>query len=254
MGPKVYKRGSLQYAYQARSDVGQVRSNNEDSLIEVPDMGLFGVCDGLGGHVAGEIASSIAAVTLEEAVKTESEFPDKALRAGIRDANRRILRDQSENPEHRGMGTTVTSLWLMPEDSGRGWIGHVGDSRMYLLREDVLEQVTDDHSPVFRLYQQGVLTKDQMQHHPQKNLLDRSLGVSPNLKVDVFSVSLNSKDIVLICTDGLTDALSDSEIQSILTTSSLGDAADQLIVTANEKGGFDNITVVLVQILEIEPG
>jgi len=230
--------------------VGQVRSNNEDSLIEAPDMGLFGVCDGLGGHVAGEIASSIAAVTLEEAVKTESEFPDKALRAGIRDANRRILRDQSENTEHRGMGTTVTSLWLMPEDSGRGWIGHVGDSRMYLLRDDVLEQVTDDHSPVFRLYQQGVLTKDQMQHHPQKNLLDRSLGVFPNLTVDVFSVSLQSEDIVLICTDGLTDALSDSEIQSILTTSSLGDAADQLIVTANEKGGFDNITVVLVQILE----
>ncbi|MCZ6769131.1 MAG: Stp1/IreP family PP2C-type Ser/Thr phosphatase [Acidobacteria bacterium] len=250
MGPKVYKRGSLQYAYQARSDVGQVRSNNEDSLIEAPDMGLFGVCDGLGGHVAGEIASSIAAVTLKEAVKTESEFPDKALRAGIRDANRRILRDQSENPEHRGMGTTVTSLWLMPEESGRGWIGHVGDSRMYLQRDDVLEQVTDDHSPVFRLYQQGVLTKDQMQHHPQKNLLDRSLGVFPNLKVDVFSVSLSSKDIVLICTDGLTDALSDSDIQSILTTSSLGDAADQLIVTANEKGGFDNITVVLVQILE----
>ncbi len=254
MGPKVYKRGSLQYAYQARSDVGQVRSNNEDSLIEAPDMGLFGVCDGLGGHVAGEIASSIAAVTLEEAVKSASEFPDKALRAGIRDANRRILRDQSENPEHRGMGTTVTSLWLMPEDSGLGWIGHVGDSRMYLQREDELEQVTDDHSPVFRLYQQGVLTKDQMQHHPQKNLLDRSLGVFPNLKVDVFSVSLNSKDIVLICTDGLTDALSDSDIQSILTTSSLGEAADQLIAKANERGGFDNITVVLVQILEIEPG
>lgn len=248
--PKVCKRGSLQYAYQARTDVGQVRSNNEDSLIEAPDMGLFGVCDGLGGHVAGEIASSIAAATLEEAVKAESEFPDKVLRAGIQDANQRILRDQAENPEHRGMGTTVSSLWLMSEASGLGWIGHVGDSRMYLQREDVLEQVTDDHSPVFRLYQQGVLTKDQMQHHPQKNLLDRSLGVFPNLKVDVFSLSLNSKDIVLICTDGLTDALTDSEIQSILTTSSLSEAADQLISMANERGGLDNITVVLVQILE----
>ncbi len=251
MGPKVYKRGSLQYVYEARSDVGQVRSNNEDSLIEAPDMGLFGVCDGLGGHVAGEIASSIAATTLEEAVKTASELPDEALRAGIRDANQRILRDQSANPEHRGMGTTVTSLWLMPEDSGLGWIGHVGDSRMYLQRENGLEQLTEDHSPVFRLFQQGVLTKDQMQHHPQKNLLDRSLGVFPNLKVDVFSVSLNSEDIVLICTDGLTDALSDSEIESILTSSSMSDAADQLTATANEKGGLDNITVVLVQILEI---
>ncbi len=122
---------------------------------------------------------------------------------------------------------------------------------MYLRRKDKLEQLTEDHSPVFRLFRQGVLTKDQMQRHPQKNLLDRSLGVSPQVKVDVLSVPLNADDILLICTDGLTDALSDLEIQTVLTTCPISDAADQLTAMANEKGGLDNITVVLVQILEI---
>jgi protein phosphatase len=122
---------------------------------------------------------------------------------------------------------------------------------MYRQREEKLEQLTEDHSPVFRLFKQGVLTKDQMQRHPQKNLLDRSLGVLPQVKADVLSVPLTSDDIFLICTDGLTDALSDQEIQSVLTTCPISDAADQLTAMANEKGGLDNITVVLVQILKI---
>ena len=251
MGSERYQKGSLQYVYQARSDVGQVRTNNEDSLIEEPTIGLFGVCDGLGGHAAGEVASSIAASTLEEFAQKAPESPDGTLESGIQEANRRILSDQAANPEHRGMGTTISSLWLVPDNSGSGWIGHVGDSRMYLQRADKLEQLTEDHSPVFRLFKQGVLTKDQMQQHPQKNLLDRSLGVFPQVKADVLSVSLTVDDIFLICTDGLTDVLSDQEIQSILTTCPISDAADQLTAMANQKGGPDNITVVLVQILEI---
>lgn len=251
MDSETYQKGSLQYVYEARSVVGQVRSNNEDSLIEEPAIGLFGVCDGLGGHAAGEVASSIAANTLKEFAQKVSESPDGTLESGIQEANRRILSDQAANPERRGMGTTITSLWLVSENSGAGWIGHVGDSRMYLQRADTLEQLTEDHSPVFRLFKQGVLTKDQMQQHPQKNLLDRSLGVFPQVKADVLSVSLTSQDIFLICTDGLTDALSDQEIQSVLTNSPISEAADELTAMANEKGGLDNITVVLVQILEI---
>ena len=251
MGSETYQKGSLQYVYQARSDVGQVRTNNEDSLIEEPAIGLFGVCDGLGGHAAGEVASSIAASTLEEFAQKTPESPDGTLESGIQEANRRILSDQAANAEHRGMGTTISSLWLVPDNSGSAWVGHVGDSRMYLQRADKLEQLTEDHSPVFRLFKQGVLTKDQMQQHPQKNLLDRSLGVFPQVKADVLSVSLTVDDIFLICTDGLTDGLSDQEIQSILTTSPISEAADQLTAMANEKGGLDNITVVLVQILEI---
>ena len=159
MGSETYQKGSLQYVYQARSDVGQVRSNNEDTLIEEPTMGLFGVCDGLGGHAAGEVASSIAAETLKEFAQKVSESPEGTLESSIQEANRRILSDQAANPEHRGMGTTATSLWLVPENSGSGWIGHVGDSRMYRQREEKLEQLTEDHSPVFASSNRGYSPK-----------------------------------------------------------------------------------------------
>ncbi|MDA2927302.1 Stp1/IreP family PP2C-type Ser/Thr phosphatase [Acidobacteria bacterium AH-259-G07] len=251
MGSDVYQKGSIRFVYRARSDVGRVRKNNEDCLIEAPEMGLFGVCDGLGGHAAGEIASSIAAATLKELVKEVSESPAEALKHGIQEANKRILQDQVKNPRHRGMGTTVTSLYLVPDNAAMVWIAHVGDSRIYLQQENQLSQITEDHSPVFRLYKQGLLTKEQMQRHPQKNLLDRSLGILPWVKIDVFSASLSSGDRFLICSDGLTDSLSDEDIRSILTSCSLDEAVDELIGSANDKGGSDNITLVLVKILEI---
>ena len=251
MESKKYQQGSLEYAYEARSDVGQVRANNEDSLIEEPSMGFFGVCDGLGGHAAGEVASSIASSTLRELVEKTSESPEDVLRQGMEEANRRILGDQADNPEHLGMGTTVSSLWLMSEDSGLGWIGHVGDSRIYLLRGNQFTQLTEDHSPVFRLYKQGLINKNQMLQHPQKNLLDRSLGVLPDIEVDVFPVSFNPEDLFLICTDGLTDSLYDEDIRLVLKVGSMSEAADQLLLAANNKGGMDNITAVLVKILKI---
>jgi len=134
MESKTYRKDFLEYEYQARSDVGQVRTNNEDSLIEAPDLGFFGVCDGLGGHAAGEVASGLASSTLTELVEKATGTPEEVLREGIEEANRRILNDQEDSPERSGMGTTVSSLWLMPENSGLGWIGHVGDSRVYLKR------------------------------------------------------------------------------------------------------------------------
>ncbi|MDA2934767.1 Stp1/IreP family PP2C-type Ser/Thr phosphatase, partial [Acidobacteria bacterium AH-259-D05] len=248
MESEKYQMGSLEYEYQARSDIGRVRTNNEDSLIEAPALGFFGVCDGLGGHAAGEVASSIASSTLRELVQQASESPEIVLRRGIDEANRRILSDQAENPQRQGMGTTVSSLWLMSEESGLGWIGHVGDSRIYLQRGDQFTQLTEDHSPVFRLFKQGLLNKNQMQRHPQKNLLDRSLGVLPIVEVDVFPVSFISDDLILICSDGLTDCLSDEEIRLVLNVGSIEEAADQLVLAANNKGGGDNITLVLVRI------
>ncbi len=181
----------------------QVRTNNEDSLIEAPDLGFFGVCDGLGGHAAGEVASGLASSTLTELVAKAEGTPEDVLREGIEEANRRILNGQEDSPEHSGMGTTVSSLWLMPENSGLGWIGHVGDSRAYLKRGDQFSQLTEDHSPVYRLFKQGLINKDQMHQHSQKNLLDRSLGVLPSVDVDVFPVSFAVEDVSLICRDGL---------------------------------------------------
>jgi serine/threonine protein phosphatase PrpC len=254
MGVNRYSKGFLEYQYQALSDVGRARSNNEDSLIETPALGLFGVCDGLGGHAAGEVASSIASSTLTELVEKASEPPEKVLKKGIQEANCRIIADQTKNPERAKMGTTVSALWLTAEGfddgSGLGWIGHVGDSRIYLQRGNQFAQLTDDHSPVFRLHKHGLLSKTQMDQHPNKNLLDRCLGLTPTVEVDVFPVSLRSEDRILICTDGVSDALSDEEIRLALGVGPVSEAANQLVSAANDKGGRDNITLVLVEVLK----
>ena len=139
---------------------------------------------------------------------------------------------------------------VMPEDAGLGWIGHVGDSRVYWKRGDQFTQITEDHSPVYRLFKQGLIDKDQMHHHPQKNLLDRSLGVLPSVEVDVFPVSFTTEDVFLICSDGLTDTMTDDELEQLLQSESLTESADQLVSAANNNGGTDNITVVLVKILK----
>ncbi|MEE8161478.1 MAG: PP2C family serine/threonine-protein phosphatase, partial [Acidobacteriota bacterium] len=223
--------------------------NNEDCLVEVPEIGLFGVCDGLGGHAAGEIASSIASSTLEEIVKESSEAPEKVLKAGVKEANSRIFRHQQDDPDSVGMGTTLSVVWLNPEDS-LAWIAHVGDSRIYLQRGQELKQITEDHSPVYRLYMKGLLTKEQMQRHPQKNLVERSLGVLASVKADCFPLSLDGGDLMLICSDGLTDYVTDHDIHAMLSDHSPEDAVDELIDAANGKGGLDNITLVLIRIMQ----
>ena len=248
-GLVVYQRGQIQFDYQAKSDIGQVRGNNEDCLVELPELGLFGVCDGLGGHAAGEVASSIASSTLNEIVKESSEAPETVLEAGVKEANSRIFRHQQDDPNSVGMGTTLSVVWLNPEDS-LAWIAHVGDSRIYLQRGQELNQITEDHSPVYRLYMKGLLTKEQMQRHPQKNLVERSLGVLESVKADYFPLSLDGGDLILICSDGLTDYVTDDDIHAILSGHSPEDAVDELIGAANGKGGPDNITLVLIRIMQ----
>lgn len=242
--------GPFSFDAQSVSDVGLVRKNNEDSLIEAPDIGLYGVCDGLGGHAAGEVASAIAAVTLKERLRANSSSPDMALRSSIQAANDRILQEQISHPEHEGMGTTVSAVWMVPDQPGRVWIVHVGDSRIYRMRGRRLRQVTEDHSPVFRLHKKGALTKDQIQEHPQKNLLDKSLGILPAVEADVFQTDLAPGDRILVCTDGLSDALKDREIETILNDSSIEQACRCLVEAAKRKGGHDNITLALLEILE----
>jgi len=202
-----------------------------------------------GGHAAGEIASSIASSTLKEIVEESSEVPEEVLEAGVKEANSRIFRHQQDNPESTGMGTTLSVVWLNPEDS-LAWIAQVGDSRIYLQRGQELNQITEDHSPVYRLYMKGLLTKEQMQHHPQKNLVERSLGVLDSVKGDFFPLSLDGGDLILICSDGLTDYVTDHDINAILSGDSPEDAADELINAANGKGGLDNITLVLIRIMQ----
>lgn len=246
-----YQSGRYCFLYDSITDMGAVRENNEDALIQAPDIGLAGVCDGLGGHAAGEVASSIASETIVQMLGEGSAPPEEALLRGIATANARILDEQAANPAQRGMGTTLSALWFVPDDSGEVWVAHIGDSRIYRLRDGELAQITEDHSPVFRLHKQGILTKDQIQEHPQKNLLDRSLGILATTNPDIFQVDAQVGDIFLVCSDGLSDLLKDRDIAAFLSQVPLEEVGVELVEEAIARGGFDNITVALIQIQEI---
>lgn len=241
----------------ARSDTGRVRDSNEDSLLDRPDAGLFAVADGMGGHAAGEVASRIAVEALEEALAGGDGGEDDDDGGGppsgdrvaqaIRAANRRILEDADRNPERAGMGTTLTALAL--GEAGRWRIGHVGDSRAYVLREGALRQLTTDHSWVGRRVDAGELTKEEARRHPMSSVLERALGTAREVEVDVEEGEARPGDLYLLCSDGLTDTLPDAEIRSILREAEgLDAAADRLVHAANEAGGPDNVTVVLARV------
>ena len=249
MSLPTHRCGAFQFRSHSITDVGRVRQNNEDSLIDSPKSGLFGVCDGLGGHAAGEVASAIASRTITEEIEKASGPAPEALRECLELANQRILKNQMENPLMRGMGTTVSVVWISGEHD-QVWVLHLGDSRIYHLHDGSISQVTDDHSPVYKLYQQGDLTKDQIRQHPQKNLLERSLGITSTIDPDIFELKVAAEDRLLICTDGLSDALLDSEIESLLKDHALAEAGNELVAESNRRGGLDNITIAQVQIVE----
>lgn len=234
---------------QSISDVGLVRTNNEDCCLVNEEKQLFAVCDGLGGHAAGEIASGIAIRVLSEKIGRESAEPAHQLGEAILEANRQIIKDQQVHPDRVGMGTTLSALWVPDHKINYGWVGHVGDSRIYLLRDKKLQQLTEDHSPIYRLYKEGSLNKEELRHHPQKNLIERSLGLSSTVDSDLFSIELKKGDIFLLCTDGLSDHISDRDIETALQQVSWDDLASHLVQKALAAGGFDNITLVIVEIL-----
>ena len=235
--------------FQARTDKGLVRANNEDSYLAREEGSLFAVCDGLGGHAAGEIASGIAIETLDERIQGPASEPADILSQAVEEANRKILRDQQQNPSHLGMGTTLSVLWLPAADKSKAWLAHIGDSRVYRLRDGELSQLTEDHSPVYRLFKEGSLTKDQIRMHPQKNLIERSLGLTTAVQCDIFAIATSPGDRYLLCTDGLSDSLSDAEIAGILGGDAWCEVPSRLIQAALDRGGFDNITVVLVELM-----
>jgi PPM family protein phosphatase len=240
--------GPIGIRYQSATDKGQVRSKNEDALILVPEIGLYGVCDGLGGHVGGEVASNMAARLLTRQLDQEGRVSQQeALTQAILETNLQLTRYQIGHPEVRGMGTTVTCLWLSTDNQSVAWGGHVGDSRLYRFREGNLEQISVDHSPVYRLYQEGQLTREGMRSYPLRHLIDQCLGHGEQILPDVFSVPLAQDDLFLLCTDGLTETLSDSEIDDLLRSEATR-SARRLIAEANRAGGPDNITVILLQV------
>lgn len=242
---------SIQYRYQSLSDVGLVRANNEDALLVSEKAKLFAVCDGLGGHAAGEVASLAAVEELRQKLEGNSGAHEEQLRSVIQSANRRILNLQQETPELQGMGTTMSVLWLSDNQHASCWIGHVGDSRIYRLRHGELDQLTRDHSPVFRLFLEGRLSKDEIRFHPRKNLIERSLGQAETVECDILSAEVLAGDRFLICSDGLSDLLSDEEIRKVLQSTDWAEICTGLVGAAKEKGGHDNVTVIVVDILSV---
>jgi PPM family protein phosphatase len=243
----------LHIDYGTHTHQGRVRTSNEDSYAANAKNRIFLVADGMGGHAAGEIASQIAASTVEELVvsrRNSDSQPEETLRLAALEANSRIYDTQRKKPELAGMGSTLTILSFRDD---RYYIAHVGDSRAYLLRNGTLDQLTRDHSLVWHLFESGVLRKDELASHPQKNLITRSIGPHPQVEIDLERGDAREGDIYLLCSDGLTDVVSDENIRAILsdTAKSPQQLGETLVNAANRGGGPDNITVVVVR---LQPG
>lgn len=234
----------MSFTWATGSHRGRIRDNNEDSVFPENSGRTNGrlvvaVADGMGGHIGGEVASRLAI----EAVAAGSNMP---IPQRIAVANDRILREATENPELRGMGTTVTAAELMPK--GAVTVGHVGDSRAYLFREGHLAQVTKDHSVVAEYLRAGSIRPEDVATHPQRSMLTRAVGLDPDLVVDVVDVNVLEGDRLLLCSDGLTSMIDDAHIAKLLANANLEEAVWTLIEAANRAGGHDNITLAVVDV------
>lgn len=244
----------MRIQYGTATSQGRVRTSNEDSFAADPERRLFLVADGMGGHAAGEVASSIAAATVREVMgiirPPGGKIEDELLLAA-REANGRIYEAQRKRADLSGMGSTLT---IMSFADTSYYIAHVGDSRAYLLRDGVLEQLTRDHSLVWHLFESGVLRKDELSSHPQKNLITRSIGPHPQVEIDLECGQAREGDTYLLCSDGLTDVLSDEVIRQMLSQPDMApqQLGDALVSAANRMGGPDNITVVVVRLMSGE--
>ncbi len=228
----------------ARTHAGRKRRRNEDSFILEPP--LFAVADGMGGARAGEIASQLAIEVFHEFHAADDLDPEERVAAIIQEANKRIYERSKSDTGASGMGTTITAA-LVAENQVA--IGHVGDSRAYLLREGALDQLTQDHSLVADLMRSGRLTQEEAESHPQRSLITRALGTDTDVQVDTLSIESRAGDVVLLCSDGLTTMVEDGQILALVAESdSLDAAAKALVDAANRGGGEDNITAVLFRL------
>jgi protein phosphatase len=238
----------------AVSDVGRRRESNEDNFLLDQSQGLFAVADGMGGHAAGEVASKLAIDTLQEVLRRDAPghslaTTDEAgtwLREAVVEANRRIWDSIRLHEERRGMGTTVVALLRAGDDAV---IGHVGDSRIYLLRGDTLHRMTSDHSWVNEQVKLGLLSDDEAQRHPMRNIVTRALGSRPEVAVDLVTAGVLPGDVFVLCSDGLNTMLADDEIRAIVASHREDPeaASTELVHAANQRGGEDNVTVVVIR-------
>ncbi len=257
----------MKYPSFGKTDVGKKRELNEDSIGVMGEEGIYVVADGMGGHNAGEIASSIAVETITQFFKAAADDEDMTwpykidpalslevnkLTIAVKFANRTIYRKQLDNKAYSGMGTTIVAMLLLKDEEVL-YVAHVGDSRAYRFYNGALEQLTEDHSLVNEYIRAGQLTPEQAKSFPHKNVIMRALGMKDNVMVDVQKILVRPGELYFACSDGLTDMSSDDEIRSILRRhqdDDLETIADALIKSANDNGGKDNISVVLFRVEE----
>ena len=247
----------------ALTDVGRVRSQNEDSVVVRPDIGVVVLADGMGGYQAGEVASQLATETTIASLVVAFDQIDPAdtgsnvlvasvLVRAIQDANCKVFGAAEQQPSLKGMGTTLVASLFNDEML---FVAHVGDSRAYRLRAGVQEQITKDHSEVQMLVDVGLLSPEEARHAPNKNLITRALGIGECVDVEVSDFVTQPNDLYLLCSDGLTDMLDDRTILGVIDTTgqSLQRIAQALIDLANQAGGLDNVSVILIRVAVSEP-
>ncbi|KRW92388.1 serine/threonine protein phosphatase [Alicyclobacillus tengchongensis] len=241
--------------YAAKSHIGLVRTMNQDGFSVLPELAsgeLFVVADGMGGPQAGDVASRLAiervGLYVREHLRPDSD-PGEILLSALATANAAIYQQACENVSYRGMGTTIVCAFAKP---GTLYIAHVGDSRAYMLSGSEFSQVTDDHSLVAELVRRGQLTQEEAKHHPQRNIVTRSLGTEPHSHPDLNLYPWHSDDVVLLCSDGLTNHVADDEIRSFMedaravaTVVDLEQVVGAMIQAALARGGTDNVTVLV---------
>ena len=237
------------------SDQGCHRTNNQDSGKIISNANgssgapalLVIVADGMGGHKAGEVASQTAVNTITEVYQHAKGTPGEALEQAFQQANRSILQMANKHQEMAGMGTTCTALAIVGNEA---WAAHVGDSRLYLVRGNDIYQLSEDHTVIQELVRQGLLTTEAAEHHEDRNVLLRAMGTKPELSIMRWPEPMDVRegDSFLLCSDGLHDLVSDSEMLAVVKGSSPGDACRKLILMAKERGGYDNITVAVVAV------
>ena len=253
---------ALKIRYAGNTHVGMKRQHNEDNLCVMQEQNLYMVADGMGGHASGEVASAMAVETVKDFFLDTSKdadmtwpykmekgraYEENRLAAGIKLANLRIFETAAQNAAQRGMGTTLVALAFT---GNTAYIGHVGDSRIYRLRGDDLTQATEDHSLLNDYIKMKDLTEQEIENFPHKNVIVRALGMKETVQVDVAHEEPQEGDIYMLCSDGLNGMITDADIQRIMIDcrTDLERMCNELIQAANDGGGNDNVTVVVVEI------
>ena len=238
-----------------QTDVGLKRNSNQDFVYASDQKvgrlpSLLIVADGMGGHAAGDLASRVCVETAVSSIEGSGQTETIPILAeAVQKANRAVLKKAAEKPEYAGMGTTIVAAVI---DGNTLYVANVGDSRLYLIDDDRIDQITLDHSLVAEMVRSGRISPEQMRNHPEKNIITRAVGGEENVEVDFFDVGLHKGDVVLLCSDGLTNMVEDEQIFRIVRREkTLRDAGQKLISAANSAGGRDNISVVLARLTDL---